>query len=146
MNSTLIRGSLAYPGQIVVFICVVKNFTILEWRSDDYIKSDSIPIYSSGPTDFVSSEAANATRVNVTVEGGITVIVSQLFIVAKEEFPMSSVTCSADGNGPRQTIFFNTTSMFENSLQAFQYVRACWAKCLHAYIPKCGAIKGPGIS
>ena len=97
-----------------MFTCEVKNFTILEWRSNDYIESDSIPIYSSGPIDFVPSEAANATRVNVTVEGGITVIVSQLFIVVKEEFPMSSVTCSADGNGPRQTIFFNITGMLED--------------------------------
>ena len=74
-------------------------YTILEWWSDEYIGiGNSIPIYSRGPRDNVISGDTYATRVNATKEDGVTVIVSQLHITASERFPMSSVSCSVDGN------------------------------------------------
>ena len=114
LSSTLIRGLFALPQQKVVFTCKTKNSTILEWQSDEHIGTggDSIPIYSVGPRDNVTSGGNSntyATRVNVSTEGGITVIVSQLHIIASDQFPTSSVTCRINGQGLRESITFTTT-------------------------------------
>ena len=116
LNSTLIRGYLALPGQRVVFTCVTKNSSILEWQSDEHVGTDGddIQIYSVGDRDNVTSvtiPTTYATRVSVTVENGITVIVSWLFITASERFSTSSVTCQINSQGPVKTISFNTTGM-----------------------------------
>ena len=116
MNSTLIRGHLALPGQRLVFTCVTRGSTLLEWRSNEHIgiNGDDIQIYSVGSRDNVTSvtiPTTYATRVSVTVEDGITVIVSQLFITASEQFPTSSVTCRINGQGPIESISFNTTGI-----------------------------------
>ena len=112
LNSTLIGGNLSYPQQKVVFTCVTWNTTILEWRSNDYIGEGShdIQISSAGDNNVTRSllnPDTYATRVSVSVEDGVAVIVSQLFITATEQFPTSSVTCRINGQGPRQIISFN---------------------------------------
>ena len=116
MSSTLIDGHLAYPGQRVTFTCVTRNSTILEWRSNEHVGTDGddIQIYSVGNRDNVTSvtiPTTYATRFSVTMENGVTVIVSRLFITASNRFPSSSVTCGINSLGPRQTISFNTTGM-----------------------------------
>ena len=116
MNSTLIRGQYALPQQQLVFTCMVRNSRILEWQSDEYIGTggDSIPIYSVGSRDNVTSggnPSTYATRVSATMENGITVIVSQLFITATEQFSTSTVTCQININGPSKSITFYTTGM-----------------------------------
>jgi hypothetical protein len=115
VNSTgLIRGSLALPEQTVVFTCVTRDTNILVWQSE-YIGTnglDIIQIYGTGDRVNVTSptiETTYATRVSVSMENGVTVIVSQLFITASEQFPTSSVTCRINHDGPRQTVSFNTT-------------------------------------
>ena len=116
LNSTLIGGNRTYSHQWVVFKCIARNTTILEWQSDEYIGrgGNSIQIYNAGDRDNVTSRAnpnTYATRVSVMVENGITVIVSQLFIRASEMFPTSSVTCRIDGRGPSETISFSIIGM-----------------------------------
>ena len=116
MNSTLIHGELALPRQEVIFTCVIRNTTILVWESTDYIGKggNDIQIISAGDSNVtmsLSNPDTYATRVSVSVEDGVTVIVSQLFITASEQFPNSSVTCRINGQGPRKTLFFNTTGM-----------------------------------
>ena len=116
LSSTLIRGHLALPWQRVIFTCMTKNSSILEWQSDEHIGTDGddIQIYSIGSRVNVTSvtiPTTYATRVSVTVENGITMIVSQLFITASDRFQTSSVTCRIDGRGPVKTISFNTTGM-----------------------------------
>ena len=116
LNSTLIRDRLALPQQQVVFTCVAKNSTVLEWHSDEYIGTggDSIPIYSIGSRENVTSggnPSAYATRVSVDVVDGITVIVSKLFIVPTEQFPTSTVTCQINNHGPSKNITFYTTGI-----------------------------------
>ena len=114
LNSTLIRGNLSYTQQRIIFTCVTRNSTILEWRSNQHIGTDGddIQIYGVGNRVNVTSvtiPTTYATRVSVTIKNpGITVIVSQLFITASNRFPTSSVTCGINGQGPRQTISFNT--------------------------------------
>ena len=116
MSSTLIDGHLAYPGQRVIFICVTRNSTILEWRSDEHIGTDGddIQIYSVGNRVNVTSvtiPTTYATQVNVTMENGVIVIVSRLFITASDHFPTSSVMCRINSLGPVETIVFNTTGI-----------------------------------
>ena len=99
-----------------MFTCVTRGSTLLEWRSNEHIgiNGDDIQIYSVGSRDNVTSvtiPTTYATRVSVSVEDGVTVIVSQLFITASEQFPTSSVTCRINGQGPIESISFNTTGM-----------------------------------
>ena len=113
-NTGLIRGNLALPQQRVVFTCMTRDTDILVWQSA-YIGAngqDILQIYSTGSRDNVTSNSnptAYATRVSVTEENGVTVIVSQLFVTTSEHIPTSSVTCRINHDGPRQTISFNTT-------------------------------------
>ena len=90
---------------------MIKNYTLLEWQSNDYIGEGGhdIQIFSAGDSNVksLSNPDTYATRVNVSVEDGVTVIVSQLFITASEKYPTSSVTCRIDGQGPQETISFN---------------------------------------
>ena len=116
LNGTLIHGELALPRQEIIFTCVTRNTTILVWESTDYIGEggNDIQIISAGDSNMTTSLSnpdTYATRVSVSVEDGVTVIVSQLFITASEQFPTSSVTCRRYGQDPRKTIFFNTTGM-----------------------------------
>ena len=103
-----------FPEQKVVFTCVTRGTDILIWQSE-YIGAndhDIIQIHGTGDRDNVTStsiETTFATRVSVTVENGVPVIVSQLFITVtvSEQFPTSSVTCRINHDGPRQTISFS---------------------------------------
>ena len=126
LNSTLIRGHLALPQQQVVFTCVARNSTILEWQSNEHIGTDgdNILILSVGSRDNVTSATiptTYATQVSVTIENGITVIVSRLFITTSERFPTSSVTCRIYGRGSTKTIPFNTTGMANTLLNTCSY-------------------------
>ena len=114
LNSTLIRGRFALPQQEVMFTCETKNSSILEWQSNEYIGSggDIIPVYSVGSRDFITSggnPTTYARRISVMIENGVTIIVSQLYIMASEQFPVSAVTCRINGQGPSKTITFSTT-------------------------------------
>ena len=110
MNSTLFNGDFALSGQRLVFTCIIRDASILEWESYDYIGRSDIQIYSfsTGGRDNVSSisnPTVYALRVNSSEED---VIESQLFIIASEKFPISSVTCRIYGQGPQETISFST--------------------------------------
>ena len=127
MSSTLIDGHLAYPGQRVVFTCVTRNSTILEWQSDEHVGTDGddIQIYSVGSRVNVTSVTIPTTyaiRDSVSMENGITEIVSQLIITASDRFLISSVTCGINSLGPRQTISFNTTGMSTIHLTLLLYI------------------------
>ena len=109
---TIIHEQSPVPEQRVEFTCVTRGTHILIWESE-YIGAndhDIIQMYGTGDRDNVTSptvETTYATRDNVTVENGIPVIVSRLFITASEQFPNSSVTCRINHDGPRQTISFS---------------------------------------
>jgi hypothetical protein len=115
LNDTLFRGEYARPGQLVTFTCEARDTAVLEWYSEEYIGpgEDIIEILSSGRGNNQTRRGGNtvATRVSVTTDSGITVIVSQLHIMTSERFPTSSVTCAINDNGPRRVIPFTTTGM-----------------------------------
>jgi hypothetical protein len=118
LNDTLFLGRYARPGQRVTFTCEVRDASVLEWYSEEYIGSggDVIEILSSGPGNNQTRLGGNtvATRVSVSTDSGITVIISQLHIMTSEQIPTCLVMCAINGNGPREAISFTTTGM--NSL------------------------------
>ena len=111
LNSTLTHGEFARPGQRITFTCVARNTTLLVWFSDDYVGTggDHLPISSGGPARNQTRGSTVATRVRVDIDNGITVIISQLHIIASEELSPSSVRCGINGQGPHQVINFTTT-------------------------------------
>ena len=95
----------------------------MEWSSEEYIGEggDLIEVYSGGDGSSQTRLRGStvATRVNVYSDSGITVIISQLHIVASEQFPTSSVTCRINTRGPRETINFNTTGMKSHNILTY---------------------------
>ena len=88
------------------------NATILNWNSTDFIGVNNIfQISSVGLARNRTRGTTVATRLDTYVEDGSTVIISQLRIIASEQFPNSAVTCRVNGNGPSETIHFITTGM-----------------------------------
>ena len=86
LSSNLSAELTAYPQQTVMFTCVSRDAGILNWLSDEYIGTDSLPlqISSIGSTTTVQSNThpnTVATRINVTYDNGTLVIVSELRIV-----------------------------------------------------------------
>lgn len=96
-----------------MFTCVTRNGTILVWQSE-YTGGRHIQIYNVGLRDNVTSignPSTYATRVSVTEESGVTVIVSQLHITASDQFPIASVTCQiGEQAGSQETISFKTVT------------------------------------
>ena len=115
LTSTLIQGRYALSGQRVTFTCEARGTEVMEWFSEDYIGigGDFIEIFSrdEGSNQTRLRGMTVATRIGVYDDNGITVIVSQLHIIASDQFPMSSVTCRINGRGPNETISFNTTGI-----------------------------------
>jgi hypothetical protein len=85
----------------------------MEWYSEDYIGvgGDLIEVSSLDEGSNQTRLQGNtvATRIRVYNDNGITVIVSQLHIIASEQFPTSSVTCRINRRGPNDTIKFSTS-------------------------------------
>ena len=112
LNSTLVHGRYAVPNQNVIFTCMTKNATVLSWNSSEYIGlGNEFHIASAGEARNRTRGTTVATRVHTYNDNGITVIVSQLHIIALEEISTSSVTCRINGEGPSETVHFITTGM-----------------------------------
>ena len=90
----------------------------MNWNSTEYIGAGNVfPIASIGPARNLTRGTTIATRLDTYIEGESTVIVSQLRIVASEEFPKSAVTCRVNGEGPSETIHFTTTGMMNMCME-----------------------------
>jgi hypothetical protein len=113
LSSTLIQGKYALPCQHVMFICETRGTEVMKWSSEHYIGvgGDFIEVSSLGEGRNQTRLRGKtiATRIEVYSDNGITVIVSQLHIIASEDFPISSVTCRINTRGPSDTIQFNIT-------------------------------------
>jgi hypothetical protein len=109
----------------------------MEWFSEDYIGAggDLIEVFSGDEGRNQTRLRGNtvATRIGVYDDNGITVIVSQLHIVAFVQFLMSSVTCRINSRGPTKTINFNVTGMKScyNSTYAYIYVSLQFMQIIH---------------
>ena len=113
LSSTLIQGRYAAPNHVVIFTCVTRGANTLSWNSTEYIGMDNeFQIARIGDAVSWMRGTTVATRIDTYVDNGVTVIVSQLRIIALEQFPTSSVTCRDNGDGPSETIIFSTTGTY----------------------------------
>ena len=110
LNSTLNAKHVAYPQDIIIFTCTTRGSPILEWFSEEYIGTgrDRLQILSESNrnTSSITPDAV-ATRISVTAENGIVVIVSELRIVASIEYPNATVSCS-NGSPKKINVTFQT--------------------------------------
>lgn len=121
LTSSLYEGNIAYDTQNVTFQCITHgNGTILSWKSDDYIGSggamfEFISIDDPGSTTMIHTKpTTTAILISTTTEfdanTGVRVseIVSELRIMASLQYPISSVSCQVNGNGPLNSTMFRT--------------------------------------
>ena len=113
LNST-INSEIVEPFQVVVFTCISTGSGIINWFSNKYIGTDSLPlqIIAAGNTTIVSSNHdpnTVATKISVTNDTGEIVIVSKLRIIISSLYLMATVSCDNGDRGLRQSINFSMT-------------------------------------
>ena len=110
LNSTLNAEHVAHPQDIIIFMCTTRGSPILEWFSDEYIGTggDRLQILSGSDrnTSSINPDAV-ATRISVSTENGITVIVSELRVIASIRYPIATVSCS-NGAPKMNNVTFQT--------------------------------------
>ena len=103
--------NVACPGELVIFTCTTRGTPILEWFSEEYIGTgrDRLQILSESArnTSSVTPDVV-AVRINVSIESGVTVIVSELRITASTKYPIATVSCSNGDQRSIQNITFRT--------------------------------------
>lgn len=104
------------PGQEVTITCETRGSETIAWSSDEYIGRAAHLEFSSseivGVTKRAWSSNIVATLANNTNENGVTVLVSQLHIIALPGALTSSVTCIHIANGITITITVHVLGMF----------------------------------
>ena len=110
LNSTLNAEHVTYPQDIIIFTCTTRGSPILEWFSEEYIGTggDRLQILSESDrnTSSINPDAV-ATRISVTLENGIVVIVSELKILVSMQYPTATISCS-NGSCQKINITFQT--------------------------------------
>ena len=111
LENSLNTDRLACPGELVIFTCTTRETPILEWFSEEYIGTggDRLQILSESArnTSSITPDAV-AVRINVSSENGVTVIVSELRIIASIKYPTATVSCSNGDQRFIQNITFRT--------------------------------------
>lgn len=118
MTSNFSHDHIAYNGQRVTFTCRITNSEILEWTSNEYIGTggDRLQFLRIDPigTIIKTSPTTVATLINSYTENRVTVMVSELHIIVSAHYAMSTVTCGNNGEGPHETINFQTVGKVHN--------------------------------
>ena len=110
LNSTLNAEHVARPQGTIIFTCITRGSPILEWFSEEYIGTggDRLQVLSGSDRNTSSiTPDAIATRISVTTENGIVIIVSELRIIASIRFPEATVSCS-NGSPKKNNVTFRT--------------------------------------
>ena len=110
LTSTLNAERVAQPEDIIIFTCITRGSPILEWFSEEYIGTgrDRLQILSESDRNTSSiTPAAVATRINVTTDNGIVMIVSELRIIASVLYPNATILCS-NGSPKNVNVTFQT--------------------------------------
>lgn len=111
LESSLNVDQLACPDDLVIFTCTTRGTPILEWFSEEYIGTggDRLQILSESArnTSSITPDAV-AVRISVSRENGVTVIVSELRIIASTKYPTATVSCSNGDLRFIQNITFRT--------------------------------------
>jgi hypothetical protein len=101
-----------YPQDIIIFTCTTRGSPILEWFSEQYIGTGRDRLQISSENDRNTSSItpgpdAVATRINITRDDGIVVIVSELRIIASILYPNATISCS-NGSPKNVNMTFQT--------------------------------------
>ena len=110
LTSTLNSERVVSPEDIIIFTCITRGSPILEWFSEEYIGTgrDRLQILSESDRNISSiTAAAVATRINVTRDDGIVVIVSELRIIVSILYPNATISCS-NGSPKNVNVTFQT--------------------------------------
>ena len=109
LESILNTDRLVCSGERVIFTCITRGSPILEWFSEEYIGTggDRLQILSGSDrnTSSITPDVV-AVRINVTNDNGITVIISELRIIASIKYPRATVSCSNGDQRLKQNITF----------------------------------------
>ena len=113
--STLSAELTAYSNEPLIFTCTTRGSGILNWQSAEYIERDGLPLQilslNNRTTEHSNSDPNTvATRINVTNNNGVIVIVSELRIKASSMYPTATIACYIDAEFPKM-ITFKTTGM-----------------------------------
>ena len=115
LESTLSGDRFICSGEVVIFTCTTRGSPILEWFSEEYIGTggDRLQILSGSNrnTSSINPDAV-ATRISVTDDNGVIVIVSELRIIASISYPTATVSCS---NGDPRLMQNTTFRIFGKS-------------------------------
>ena len=106
LTSNLTESMRAYDTQTIIFRCATRGTgTTLFWGSDAYIGSRYLRFtYHNRPGRHRVSSTNNntvATLINITTDAntGITGFISELKIIASQQYPTSSVRCRLNDDG-----------------------------------------------
>ena len=115
LNNTLNTEHVAYPQDKIILTCTTEGSSILEWSSEEYIRTGGDQLQTlSGNNKNTSSIAPDTvtTRIIVITDNGITVIVSELrFIIASLQYPTATVSCS-NGSPKKSNVTFRTVGEY----------------------------------
>ena len=119
LTNNLNEVNIAYEAQTVTFRCIIQGTgTILTWISDDYIGSGGVVLQfaSLHSPGWNASNSLNpttvATLISANTVNGVTVIESELRIIASVQYPTSSVSCRVDNYGELNTAMFRKAVSF----------------------------------
>lgn len=114
-------GGIAYNGQRITFLCTIVEYRediIMEWSSEQYIGTggDVLQLTSDHPIGYTANDTWNPTTVATLISTStrrsnvvVTVtVVSELQLIASARYPISNVSCGANGRGPVSTVTFQT--------------------------------------
>ena len=110
LTSTLNSERVVHSEDIIIFTCITRGSPILEWFSEEYIGTgrDRLQILSESDRNTSSiTPAAVATRINVSRDDGIVVIVSELRIIVSMLHPNATISCS-NGSPKNVNVTFQT--------------------------------------
>ena len=117
LTSNLNEGNIAYDAETIIFTCTIRgNGTILTWTSAEYIGRggdvlEFSSIDSSGQTTSSSDNPTTiATLINTNTDPDtqVTMIKSELHIIASVRHPTSSVGCRINSHGKANITEFET--------------------------------------
>ena len=107
----LYDGSLACPGDEIIFICETRGSSIIAWGSDEYIGPGGAQLQFAevSSASDVRRGIGNtiATLTDNRIESGVRVLTSTLRVIASSMYPNPSVTCIHIDDETSRTANFN---------------------------------------
>lgn len=115
INSTLLQGKYACPGQEVIFTCATNGSLVTAWSSEEYIgiNGRQLEFITSHPLGHrVTSMVNPNTFAELTMKMGELVTESQLHILVSRDIPVANITCADVSGGSSSSTLFEVLGKF----------------------------------